>query len=139
MTTYVAQPNGYGCAIACTAMIVGKTYDEMEAWYLTNGVPRERMEKGLWSGIYRQALFRHGFVSHERWVNDPLRNGPGDWPWPSPPFAPFHICTADVAAGHHAFVMLEDGRVLDPYNVARTSITHPDYLAVDCVMGVWKI
>lgn len=33
MISYVAQPNGYGCAIACVAMIVDKTYDEMETWF----------------------------------------------------------------------------------------------------------
>lgn len=135
----VAQPNGYGCAIACCAMILEKTYGEMEDWFLTNGLTRERMEKGVWSGIYREALYRHGWVGHERWFNDPLRNGPGGWRWPPAPFAPVHICAADVPAGHHAFVMLEDGRVLDPFKAERTSIDHPDYRHVDNVLGLWHV
>lgn len=136
---YVQQPNGYGCAIACCAMIVGKNYFQMEQWFLDNGLARERMEKGLWSGIYFEALWRHGFVRHERFRHDPIMNAPSAAPWPPAPFAPIHFCTADVPGGHHAFVMLGDGRVLDPFKPERTSIAHPDYIDIACVMGLWRV
>lgn len=135
---YVAQPNSYGCAIACVAMIVGKTYDEMESWLLSQGLPRGRMEQGLYDVLYLEALDRHGFVYVNRWRTDPFRNGcERSTPWPPTPFAPCHICCADVAAGHHAFVMLDDGAVLDPYQRERTSINHPDYDPIDRVIGIW--
>lgn len=137
--SYVAQPNGYGCAIACTAMIVGKTYDEMEQWFLDAGLARERMQKGIHVFIYAEALWRHGYVLRERWMTDPIKNTPGDWTWPPEPFAPVHICCADVAVGHHAFLMLADGTVLDPYKRERDSIRHPDYRKIESVAGVWKV
>lgn len=135
--SYVAQPNAYGCAIACVAMIVGKTYDEMETWFLEAGLTRSRMEKGLWNGIYYEALWRHGFLIKERWRNDPILNGPGVWGWPPEPFAPAHICCAEVQAGSHAFVMLADGTVLDPFKLERTTIRHPDYREISSVTGVF--
>lgn len=137
MVRYVAQPNGYGCAIACVAMIVGKPYDEMETWFLEQGLPRTRMEQGLWEGQYMEALDRLGFVYVRRYRCDAFINGQQRDEWPPKPFAPVHICCADVPAGHHAFVMLADGSVLDPYKRERTSIAHPDYLKVDQVLGVW--
>lgn len=136
-TTYVAQPNGYGCAIACVAMIAGKTYDEMESWILDQDLPRTRMEQGIHEGIYLEALDRLGFVYARRWRCDPFVNRCERPVWPPDPFAPIHLCTADVAVGHHAFVMLGDGSVLDPFKRERTTIAHPDYLKVDQVIGVW--
>jgi hypothetical protein len=136
---YVAQPNGYGCAIACVAMIVGKTYEAMEAWLLAQGLPRSRMELGIWEGQYMEALDRHDFVYVRRYRCDAFINGQQRDEWPPKPFAPVHICCADVDGGHHAFVMLADGRVLDPARPERTAITHPDYKRVDQVLGVWRM
>jgi hypothetical protein len=135
---YIAQPNGYGCAIACVAMIVGKPYDELESWLLAQGLPRARMEQGLWEGQWMEALDRHGFVYVRRYRCDAFINGQQRDEWPPRPFAPVHVCTADVAAGHHAFVMLGDGSVLDPFKRERTNISHPDYRQVDSVTGVWR-
>src|SRR5678815_1007995 len=128
MTAYVSQPNSYGCAIAYVAMIVGKTYDEMEAWFLEQGLARERMEAGIYDVIWREALDRHGFTHVQRYRCDPFRNRCDRSDWPPAPFAPTHICCADVAAGSHAVVMLADGAVLDPFKRERTSLAHPDYL-----------
>lgn len=138
MTAYVAQPNGYGCAIACVAMIVGKTYDEMEAWFIDQGLPRTRMEQGSHDGIWREALDRLGFVYVQRYRCDPFI-GRCDRPvWPPAPFAPIHVCCATVAAGSHAVVMLADGGVLDPFKRERTSLAHPDYQEITQVVGVWR-
>lgn len=135
---YVAQPNGYGCTIACVAMIVGKTYDEVEAWTLAQGLPRTRMEQGMWSGQYLESLDRHGFSYACRYRCDPFINGVQRPTWPPSPFAPVHICQVDVAAGSHAIVMLADGSVFDPFKRERTSLAHPDYRAIDQVIGVWR-
>lgn len=138
MTAYVAQPNGYGCAIACVAMIVGKTYDEMEAWFAEQGMSRERMERGLYDAIWREALHRHGFADEQRYRCDPF-TGHCDRPvWPPASFAPIHICCVRVAAGSHAIVMLADGAVMDPFKRERTSLAHPDYLGISQVIGVWR-
>lgn len=138
MIRYVAQPNGYGCAIACVAMIVGKSYQEMEDWFVAQGLKRDRMVQGIHSYIFFDALDRHGFSHVERWMNDPIANAPRAGEWPPAPFAPVHICGANVAGGHHAFLMLADGTILDPYKRERDSLRHPDYLSVDSVAGVWK-
>lgn len=137
MIAYVAQPNGYGCAIACVAMIAGRTYDEMEALFLEQGLSRERMERGSHSLIWLEALDRFGFAYVQRYKHDPIRNG-ARASWPPAPFAPVHICSTMVAAGQHAVVMLGDGVVLDPYKPERASLLHGDYLSVDNVVGVWR-
>lgn len=136
---YVAQPNGYGCAIACVAMIVDKTYDEMETWLLDHGLARSRMALGVHEAIWTEALARHGFSYVNRWRCDPFHNRCDRPVWPPSPFAPVHIFCADVPAGHHAAVMLGDGAVLDPFKRERTSIAHPDYLKIDQVVGIWRL
>lgn len=134
---YVAQPNGYGCSIACVAMVVGMTYEQTETWFLARGLARERMKRGLWDGIWLEALGRLGFSYVQRYRCNPLTNSPRD-EWPCAPFAPIHICTADVVAGHHAIVMLADGTVLDPFKSERTSLAHADYRQIDQIIGVYQ-
>lgn len=138
VTCYVAQPNGYGCSIACVAMVVGKTYEEMEAWFVESGMPINGMAKGLHSGVYFEALHRHGFAIQQRYKYDTIA-GTSHLAWPPKPFAPLHIAATRVAAGSHAIVLLGDGRVLDPFNRERDSLTHPDYHAVDFVAGIWRV
>lgn len=138
MTAYVAQPDGYGCAIACVAMIVGKTYDEMKTWFVAQGLPRDRMERGSHDGIWREALERHDFVYVQRYRCDPFIGRCERPTWPPAPFAPIHVCCATVAAGSHAVVMLADGTVLDPFKRERTSLAHPDYQEITQVVGVWR-
>lgn len=134
---YVAQPNGYGCAIACVAMIAGMTYEEAEAWFAARGMERVRLQHGAHSGVWLEALDQLGFMYVQRYKYDAIRNGERDT-WPPTPFAPVHICSARVVAGQHAVVMLGDGSVLDPYKRERVSLWHGDYLSVDNVVGVWR-
>jgi hypothetical protein len=132
---YVAQPNDYGCAIASVAMVAGESYRAMEAWFIEQGLSVARMQQGLHSGIWMEALARLGFVYEQRYMYDALKNEPRA-EWPPRPFAPAHVCVADVAAGSHAFVMLDDGRVFDPFNAERMTLAHPDYLKISQVIGV---
>lgn len=141
MISYVAQPNGYGCAIACVAMIVGKTYDEMEAWFVEQGLARERMERGLTDHIWREALAVLGYSHVQRFECNAFTNRCDRIPWPPEPFAPLHIACIEVATGatgSHAVVMLADGAVLDPAGRHRTSLAHPEYRRVAQVVGVWR-
>lgn len=138
MIDYVSQPNGYGCTIACLAMIAGTTYDAMERQVLDWGLPRSRMEQGLWEGQWMEALDRLGFVYARRYRCDAFINGQERAEWPPRPFAPVHLLCADVAAGSHAIVMLADGSVLDPYKRERTTLQHPDYQKFSQICGVWR-
>lgn len=85
-----------------------------------------------------EALARHGFVYEQRYRCDPFVNGVQRAEWPPAPFAPIHMCSAQVPTGWHAFVMLADGSVLDPFKRERTTIEHPDYREVSQVLGVWS-
>ena len=134
---YVAQPNAYGCAIASLAMVAGKTYEEMEQQLVDWGLARERMRHGLHEGIWLEALDRLGFVYVRRYSADSFLNGPRTTPWPPAPFAPIHMCAAQVSDGSHAFVMLADGSVLDPWKRERATIAHPDYIKINQVAGIW--
>jgi hypothetical protein len=134
---YVAQPNGYGCTVACLSMIVGTTYETMESWLLAQGLPRTRLEQGLWDGQYLEALDRHGFVYIRRYRCDPFINGQQRSEWPPRPFAPVHMLCVDVTAGHHAILMTNDGGILDPFKRERTTLQHPDYREIVVIVGVW--
>lgn len=136
--TYVAQPNGYGCAIACMAMITGRTYDEMESWLLANGLTRSRMEKGLHSEMWMQVLGELGFSAVRVYRTHTLTNERRA-AWPPAPFAPVHVAVAQVSGGSHAVVLLADGSVLDPYKRERISLSHPDYLEVSSVTGFYRL
>ncbi len=138
---YVAQPNGYGCAIACVAMIVDKTYDEMEAWFVDQGLARSRLERGITDHIWREALAVLGYVHVQRFQCNAFTNRCDRDPWPPEPFAPLHIACVEVATGmtgSHAVVMLGDGSVLDPYDRSRNTLTHPGYRGVAQVVGIWR-
>lgn len=135
---YVAQPNVYGCAIACVAMVVGKTYDEMEAWLAEQGLTTARRERGLHDGIWLEALARHGLAYSQRYRCDPMTNAQRKH-WPPDPFAPVHIVSARVAAGQHAIVWLASGSVLDPYRRERVTLADSDYLEISQVVGLYLV
>jgi hypothetical protein len=138
MTRYVAQEHPFGCAVACLAMIVGKTYGEMLAWLDAEGQPAVQRAKGLTAPVYCEALARHGCAVAQRHLVDTLTNERRA-SWPLAPFAPLHIAETMVSAGGHAVVMLADGTVLDPFDATRTSIAHPDYRQVNTIIGIWKV
>ena len=131
---YVAQPNDYGCAIACCAMVLGKTYEETEAALAARG------HKGgaIYECIWEQFMHEHGFALTRKYYNDSIRGVPRD-EWPPKPWAPVHIALLQATAGFHAVVMLADGTVLDPFDRSRTTLHHPDYKKVDFVMGFHRI
>jgi hypothetical protein len=138
IVSYVAQPNGYGCAIACMAMITARTYDEMESWLVEHGLARSRMVNGLHSEMWTQVLGDLGFANRRMWQTDTLTNV-RRLAWPPVPFATVHIAATRVGEGSHAVVVLADGAVLDPYKRERTTLTHTDYLEVSSVTGFYPV
>lgn len=136
---YVAQPNNYGCAIACLAMVLGYSYKEMEAWLEKEGLTAERRAQGISDFVYRDVIYRHGLGTVHFYRYDLLLQKDRE-PWPPIPFAPVHICCVEVEGGfHHAVVMLQDGTILDPYKMQRRTLTHPDYKGVAHVTGIYSI
>lgn len=129
---YVAQEEPQGCAVACLAMILGCTYAEARARIHVD------TSKGITSTVYDGALVEAGFALARVYRHDPVR-GVKREAWPPPPFAPIHIASTETAQGGHAVVMLVDGTVLDPWDRSRTTLRHPDYLAVHCVAGIWRV
>lgn len=130
----VQQPNDYGCMIACCAMVVGKTYEQVEAELHARGDRRGAINEI----ICEQYIGEHGFAGFKKYKHDTVANKTRD-EWPPRPFAPIHVCLVDVTAGPHGVVMLADGTVLDPWSEARTTLAHPDYKAVHNVVGYWGI
>jgi ABC-type bacteriocin/lantibiotic exporter with double-glycine peptidase domain len=130
----IAQKDSHGCAVASLAMVTGHDYDRIKAFF-----PRADFTK---SGIaFYQAeeyLARHGFAVRRFTLYDPTTNEPRE-PWPVAPFADVHMCEVVTAKGAHSVVMLRDGRVLDPWNESRDSLSHPDYVKVYFVAGVYKV
>lgn len=128
----VAQEEPDGCLVACIAMVSGRSYAEIRAMCAAS------YNQGIHDVIADNVLDELGFAVRRRYRhNSRLKIDRTEWP--CAPFAPVHIFTADVPAGHHAAVLLSDGVVLDPWTTARTVLTHPDYLKIDSIAGYWAV
>lgn len=129
----IAQEHPDGCGIATLAMLLDVPYGEALALlrvpYGQNAVVDVAMDA---------ALVERGFAVQRRYRYDPLTGAPRPH-WPPPAWAPAHYALVRVAAGYHAVAVDARGRVLDPWKAERASLTHPDYLAVDQVVGVWPV
>ncbi len=137
--TYIAQPNQHGCAIACLAMVLGYTYDEMEAWLDEAGWTEDKRITGTSDTVYHEVLHRHGLGTIQLFKHDPLA-GESRTLWPPMPFAPIHICCIELTNGyHHAVVLLENGRVLDPAKEACVAIEDPDFRQVVHITGIFSV
>jgi hypothetical protein len=129
----VAQVDPDGCGIATVAMLLDIAYDDAKRRL---AVPYGR--RVIVDSAIDAALLEAGRVVGRRYRYNPLTGKPRE-DWPPKPFAPRHYAIVHVAAGGHAVAMDADGRVLDPWDERRTSLTHPDYVAVDQVVGVWEV
>lgn len=126
---YVPQKDMDGCLVAATAMVAGRSYDEIKA------MCAKPYAKGhMFDLIARDVLADLGFAVMTRYRKIPRLDIYRD-EWPCGPFAPAHIVQTRVAAGTHAVAMDEAGNVFDPWKRKRTSLTHPDYLEIDYVDG----
>ena len=129
---YVTQKDKYGCALACMAMIVGITYNEIKCmWpekYGTN--------EGIADFMQVSFLFNHGYIGHTIYATEAhtqIKRADKQW---IKPFAPIHIVSTITSNGPHAVVWHNNGDVDDPNNVRVKSID--DYKVVG-ITGYWKI
>lgn len=137
----VRQRLTYDCAIATIAMACGQTYEEVFAdlGHELNGQAEHKL-RGISDTLVKHYLFRHGWAWQERTMN--LWHG-GEYrqqePWPPAPFAASHICLVKATEESHYCAMDETGRVFDPWEPSRVSLTHPDYNRVMAVAGLFKV
>jgi ABC-type bacteriocin/lantibiotic exporter with double-glycine peptidase domain len=135
MTQRIAQKDSHGCAIASLAMVTGHDYDKVKAFYH----PRvDFSREGVAWYQAEEYLARHGFAVRRFTRYNPATNELRE-PWPIAPFADVHMCEVVTVDGGHSVVMLADGRVLDPWDELRDSLTHPHYIAVHFVAGIYPV
>lgn len=133
----VRQEDPCGCLVACLAMVTGRSYGEVKQHFLQLGKTFEGERGGLHELDVEQGLADFGFAYAKkyRWRGVNLLRTQ----WPAPPFAPVHIVGLRVSAGWHGVVLLQDGRVLDPFNDERRDLTHRDYEEIGYILGVFRI
>lgn len=110
---WVAQEDANGCGIACLAMLVGKTYQQVAsevASVKAMGLSQWPLDSYLAEQGYAVAR-RYPSLVHLNEINKPgvMRDV-----WPLTPWADVHLCGVTLPQGHHWVVLLRDGRVLDP-------------------------
>lgn len=133
---YVKQRGGHDCGIASLAMATGLPYEEVLApfaWRINAGEGLNEVHMLEWfvrNGWAYQQVYK---VHHLGGVNQRKEE------WPPKPWAPVHLIEARVSAGYHFAVMDAKGRVFDPWDAERTSISHPAYKDLLWVMGLWPV
>jgi hypothetical protein len=144
----VEQIDDRGCAIACMAMVLGKTYPEIIAGWKepTGGDPDlgRKLKSETGSGLY----YGDVVVNFAEVYGVPTLvkrlyfNGTKQEPWPPQPFAPVHLCAVRVGrelkdSRSHFIVMDNAGVLFDP--IFGANMPWHRYLdsIPECVIGVW--
>jgi hypothetical protein len=104
----IRQADRYGCAIACTAMVTGLSYETVRDDWGGAGTGHGFL---TWSTY----LANRGYATQHLWKHNSERKADRD-PWPLEPWADIHLCAVDAGFGQgsHLVVLLRDGTVLDP-------------------------
>jgi hypothetical protein len=130
---WVGQEDAWGCSQAAVAMVVGKTYQEVKAfWDNDDSDYFKKHGKSFYD--FDQQLAAYGYATARIYSN--FKGKPRS-DWPPAPFGEIHLCTVMVSEsspGGHIVVMLKDGTVLDPLSPEPKSLT--DYWRVDNVAVV---
>lgn len=131
----VRQEHPEGCMLACLAMICGKTYQEVRAYFERD----DPNEHGLSIYPLFEYLSREGFAY--QFLNQYTWGGPTKerevWPLPLP--AKAAICAVDGGRGgenSHGVVLLRDGTVLDPTHGQRK---WSDYTKCGMMLPLWDM
>jgi hypothetical protein len=126
---WVPQEDSRGCCVACIAMVTGKTYQEVKAWFEMDFNDRGTSQHGI-----EEYLVEHGYT----WARKTLyrHNNQQRTPWPPEPFADVHICEV-AGTSSHAVVLLRDGTVLDPLTPEPKRLT--DYEKVYYVAAITRL
>ena len=135
---YVKQESN-GCAIACIAMVLNKTYEEA---YALAQVPFEFGGcTGLTMASVVDILGDQGYTCRQLSAFN-HSNYTYRAPWPDKPFAPIHVVFAYIkgtvpgdGVRCHAVIMLKNGRIYDPSVPERTTLEDFGYVAE--VVGFW--
>lgn len=131
MVTHVRQPEPYGCAVACCAMVRAVSYEETAEVFGPPG-------RGFTHMVWQDYLARYGFATQILYQFDQLSRRKRD-PWPLNPWADLHLCSVDAGhgIGSHLVLLLRNGTVLDPATDAPRSLS--DYASVAYMAGVFRV
>lgn len=126
----VRQEDRYGCAIACVAMLLDRTYAEMRG---AVGEPGNGFTHDAWGEL----LSRGGYALQHMYRIDQITQRPRAV-WPLEPWAPIHVCTVDAGGpGAHLVVMAADGTIIDPATSTLGRLS--DYRAVISMTGLYRV
>lgn len=125
---YVNQRSDWDCGIACLAMVSGRAYERI----LTNFDGMNIEGVGIAAPLFDWWFRKHGFAVQ-------IITEEADPDWPPRPWAPVHIASVQATRGSHVCVMDCLGRVFDPWDITRRTLTHRDYRSVRGVFGIWDI
>ena len=124
---YISQEETNGCAIACLAMIMQKSYNEVANSLEVNN-------KGLdWMEVDRY-LANNGYAVARKWKYDcTVKQNAIEWP--PKPFGDIHLVQVMTKNNTiHMIILLQNGTVLDPAN--RELINLNDYAKVDYIAAI---
>ena len=129
---HVLQQDRVGCVIACLAMVLNTTYDEVRK---DLGVPKNG---GFTHYVWQEYLSMNGYAYQFYFRYNPITNTEHK-DWPMMPWADVHFCSVDAGKGDgsHLVVMLKDGTVYDPISPNTKKLS--DYFSVGYMAGLYKI
>jgi hypothetical protein len=126
----VKQVDKTGCAIACGAMVTGKSYEQvkkdMQQIYRAGTT-----DVGMFAYLYEEGFFVRKLEKYNL-IRAECRY------WPPKPFAPLHWCQVQVDIDHlnsHAVIMDKYGKVFDP--MGNVYDNFDSYAKVYWVAGLW--
>jgi len=134
MVSRVQQEEPYGCGIACLAMVIGKTYQDVRSWF-----KNEKFDRGISTWELDMYLCEHGYAVARKYplTQNVVTNQPRDV-WPVEPWADVHIWQVRTLSNtSHFIVLLRDGTVLDPFDGNRKSFG--DYQMIENITAIYKV
>lgn len=133
---FVQQLHENGCSLACMAMITGLNYDFIDKQFSVNFD-----KNGLIYDKVRQYVCEQGFDCIEKINRIYTKVGSQNLRM-LVPFADVHFISAQQFADskyNHSFVMLKNGKILDPADHNHNHKTVLDrFYSIDVVLGFWQ-
>jgi hypothetical protein len=129
---YVAQEGDEDCGVAVLAMLTDRTLAQTVEWIGWAGEPLKPHELQHW--LWKDGCFLRTIRLR---VDLPGWSEGDDWPpEPFPPFADRHYLMVTATKGGHWTAVDGDGRLLDPWDRSRDSLTV--YGAIHETVGVMR-
>jgi hypothetical protein len=142
---YIKQRSEIDCGIAALAMACDLDYERVADGLVTGPGCLTRLrdamgDEGLNDDLVKDWLRLNGWAWQEVARNVWQRGGfTPRHPWPPQPFATTHICFVEATKGWHYCAMDYAGRVYDPWDERRASLSWQGYKRVSSVLGLFKI